>query len=300
MKLKNKFFMLFAFNAFLILLLMAIVLYLFLYRNFWEYVNIVELNKLDSLVSALEEIYEINNNLNLLRNNPKKWHETIFLVLIQGRPKGSHITNLIKIITEKNYILKSEHLPKDGNIIFLPEDPMKLGDRLFLLDKEKNYICGNKQNESKNTLRKIKYHQINLKKDVIRLSKLIEDLHMLSKADSQNLYMQKEDLNPNEPLIESLDSFQTHLESNDITPKVHLRKNRKISSPFTYVPARCRGEPCVRPRTNNDFVTMYDGRTQGSPHSRQVKANRTSPTSRIPPLRGVRGCSYEAETRTPP
>ena len=44
-----------------------------------------------------------------------------------------------------------------------------------------------------------------------------------------------------------------------------LRKTRKISYPFTYVPARCRGEPCVRPRTNNAFVPMYDGRTQGSP-----------------------------------
>jgi len=44
-----------------------------------------------------------------------------------------------------------------------------------------------------------------------------------------------------------------------------LRKTRKISSPFTYVPARCRGEPYVRPRTNNAFVPMYDGRTQGSP-----------------------------------
>ena len=44
-----------------------------------------------------------------------------------------------------------------------------------------------------------------------------------------------------------------------------LRKTRKINSPFTYVPARCRGEPCVRPRTNNAFVPMYDGRTQGSP-----------------------------------
>ena len=44
-----------------------------------------------------------------------------------------------------------------------------------------------------------------------------------------------------------------------------LRKTRKISSPFTYVPRTCRGEPCVRPRTNNAFVPMYDGRTQGSP-----------------------------------
>ena len=32
-----------------------------------------------------------------------------------------------------------------------------------------------------------------------------------------------------------------------------------------YVQARCRGEPCVRPRTNNAFIPMYDGRTQGSP-----------------------------------
>jgi hypothetical protein len=34
-----------------------------------------------------------------------------------------------------------------------------------------------------------------------------------------------------------------------------------ISSPFTYVPRTCRGEPYVRPRTNNAFVPMYDGRT---------------------------------------
>jgi len=46
--------------------------------------------------------------------------------------------------------------------------------------------------------------------------------------------------------------------------QIILRKTRKISSPFTYVPARCRGEPYVRPRTNNAFVPMYDGRTQGS------------------------------------
>jgi hypothetical protein len=40
-----------------------------------------------------------------------------------------------------------------------------------------------------------------------------------------------------------------------------LRNARKISTPCTYVPARCRGEPYVRPRTNNAFVPMYDGRT---------------------------------------
>ena len=33
----------------------------------------------------------------------------------------------------------------------------------------------------------------------------------------------------------------------------------------TNVRNQCRGEPYVRPRTNNAFVPMYDGRTQGSP-----------------------------------
>jgi hypothetical protein len=44
-------------------------------------------------------------------------------------------------------------------------------------------------------------------------------------------------------------------------------KGRQHTSPGqrSYVPARCRGEPYVRPRTNNAFVPMYDGRTQGSP-----------------------------------
>jgi hypothetical protein len=46
---------------------------------------------------------------------------------------------------------------------------------------------------------------------------------------------------------------------------MELRNSRKISSSFSYLPARCRGEPYVRPRTNNVFVPMYDGRTQGSP-----------------------------------
>ncbi len=342
-------------------------MYLFLYRNFWEYVNSVELNKLEPLIIALKEIYKTNNDWELLRNSPEKWHETIFLVLIEGPPKSSHIKQIIKIITGKNYILKLPHLPMDGNIIFLPEDPMKLVDRLFLLDKNKNFIVGNNPNpdESKKTLKNIEYNKmrigylglnvpdvskdhhplsidyaetqvnaficigfgilvisillsyffsrqllkpidkltegtesmksfqfdhkidvhtndelgqlakdfnqmaqtlsayermrkqwvadishelrtpitimrskieaivdgirectkenvVSLKSDVIRLSKLVDDLHMLSKADSQNLYIQKKDLNPKTPLIECLDSFQTHLENNDIAQTIHL------------------------------------------------------------------------------
>jgi len=67
-----------------------------------------------------------------------------------------------------------------------------------------------------------KENVVSLKSDVIRLSKLVDDLHMLSQADSQNLYIQKKVLNPKTPLIESLDSFQTHLERNDIAQNIHL------------------------------------------------------------------------------
>jgi len=35
-------------------------------------------------------------------------------------------------------------------------------------------------------------------------------------------------------------------------------------------------------------------------HSRQAKANRTTPTSRIPPLRGVRGVFVRGRNTTPP
>jgi len=38
-----------------------------------------------------------------------------------------------------------------------------------------------------------------------------------------------------------------------------------------YAQHQCRGEPYVRPRTNNAFVPMYDGRTQGSPLHRAGK-----------------------------
>jgi len=82
---------------------MAIVLYLIFFRNFGEHVNMVELNKLDPLITALVDIYEINNNWDLSRNNSKKWHKTLFVVLIKRRPKGTHASHLIIIHFSLNF-----------------------------------------------------------------------------------------------------------------------------------------------------------------------------------------------------
>ncbi|ETR69745.1 MAG: two-component system, OmpR family, sensor histidine kinase BaeS [Candidatus Magnetoglobus multicellularis str. Araruama] len=158
MRIKTKFFFLFIINDILILCFMAIVLYIFLYRNFREYINIVELNKLDHLVYALKDVYSVNNNWDLLRNQPNKWHEIIFLSLGKGRPKNIHDSHLVKIFTEKNYIPKPPELHKDGKVMFLPADPLRLGDRLFLLDKQKHYIAGNHPQKEKKTIRKITHN----------------------------------------------------------------------------------------------------------------------------------------------
>jgi len=47
-----------------------------------------------------------------------------------------------------------------------------------------------------------------------------------------------------------------------------LRNARKINSSFTYVPARCRGEPYVRPSYIGTKALLVRGRTQGSPLDR--------------------------------
>jgi len=56
MKLKYKIFILFSVNSLLILVLTGVALYLFLYRNFDEYINTVELNKL-----RFKKIYQKDN-----------------------------------------------------------------------------------------------------------------------------------------------------------------------------------------------------------------------------------------------
>ncbi|MDM8524930.1 ATP-binding protein [Desulfococcaceae bacterium HSG8] len=69
---------------------------------------------------------------------------------------------------------------------------------------------------------------VSLHSDVIRLGKLVDDLHMLSLADSRNLHTRKEPLNLSEPLKDTLDSFQTMLDNHEIRVEDHVRGEERI------------------------------------------------------------------------
>ncbi len=62
-----------------------------------------------------------------------------------------------------------------------------------------------------------------LHKDIKRLEKLVEDLHLLSLADSQNLHIRKTKVNPFEVLISTLDAFQMRLEKQSIAVQADFR-----------------------------------------------------------------------------
>jgi len=367
MKFKYKFFILFALNSFLIIVLMGVALYLFLYRNFDEYINKVELNKLNHFVSALKKVYQNDKGWDSLYLNNDKWESIIVLTLGKDRNKASNDSSLIdSYFNNKKIPVDKIIFQKDGNVWFLPPDPMKLGERLFLLDENKNYIAGNlpkKERRSlkeiyinnkiigyiglnipklpsdkhplsieyaktqinaiyfilsgifivivilsylfsrhlikpieqlKKSIKAIKSYQfdfkintkskdelgqlaedfnnmaqtiknyekirkqwisdishelrtpvtiirgkieaavdgirdinletmLSLKSDIIKFGKLIDDLHMLSLADSQNLYINKTQLNPLDPLIETIESFKHLLLKNQIEHDIYLK-----------------------------------------------------------------------------
>ncbi len=57
---------------------------------------------------------------------------------------------------------------------------------------------------------------LSLHSDVIRLGKLVDDLHLLSLADSQNLRMRKEALNPLKTIRDTTETFRTMLDHHGI------------------------------------------------------------------------------------
>ena len=63
---------------------------------------------------------------------------------------------------------------------------------------------------------------LSIKKEVIILNKLVEDIHMLSLADSNNLLVNKESLKPIDLLIETLELFQNELDSHPLTIQLDL------------------------------------------------------------------------------
>jgi len=69
---------------------------------------------------------------------------------------------------------------------------------------------------------------VSLHSDVIRLSKLVDDLHLLSQADSRNLRMMKTSLNPLQCLGDTLDTFRTMLADHEIKLQADIAHEDRI------------------------------------------------------------------------
>ncbi len=70
-----------------VVVLMVITMQFFVYRNFSDFVLQQELDSLGALAQALSEDYQLNNNWDKYRHNPRIWHET----LIRFFPADSQI-----------------------------------------------------------------------------------------------------------------------------------------------------------------------------------------------------------------
>jgi len=168
MKIQYKFFILFSFNALLIITLMAVVVYIFHYKDFMKNIDKLELNSLNHFAQALIETYQKNNGWDVLKKDHQKWTELVVTYLDKDRiaRHGDNKNNFTMNKTElndrelsqiqqkktlKQFIVIND--PKKPQVKMLPMDPMQLGLRLFLVDNHKNYVAGNKVKNDLNYLR---------------------------------------------------------------------------------------------------------------------------------------------------
>lgn len=159
MKIKYKFFILFIFNALLILFLMAVSLYFIHYKNHLENIDNMELDSLNSFVNALKNTYKDNNGWEKLKHNPQKWVEIVVTNLEKDRRTRHNIKAPLNQTKNEKWA-EDQRLYKqkfDESVIQilgfdseipckvkkLPIDPMQLGLRLFLMDHNKKIVAGN-------------------------------------------------------------------------------------------------------------------------------------------------------------
>ena len=189
MKLHSKFFMVFILNSVLIMVLLIGTLQFFIYRNFADYVNQVELSKLNNLITALKEEYLAHNGWDSLKRYPHRWGNIVLFNLMKDHPS--------QILAEKNSDASDRHerrpfpghdemlgpppahdemfelWPADDEMLELwpaddemrrpppaynqrrKVDPLQIGRRLSLFDSNKDHVAGRISRDERHTFREI-------------------------------------------------------------------------------------------------------------------------------------------------
>jgi len=128
MKLKYKIFITMIFTSGLILLLTMGVMQFNIRKNFIEFVNDVEFDKLSVMMDLLKESYTRNGGWEDLEGDPEAWRR----LLTQARPKNDKFAS-------------PPPFPVKGKKRRLPPIPNGQGPfhrRLCLFDADKNHVAG--------------------------------------------------------------------------------------------------------------------------------------------------------------
>ncbi|MCP4023740.1 MAG: HAMP domain-containing protein [Desulfobacteraceae bacterium] len=138
-------------------------------KNFAEYINQTDLEKLDDLVSVLKKNYQKSNGWNALYHKPAAWGD----ILIQQR-YGTNYQNSFQVSSQNvhrprgrqagprpnhrppPHRLKNFQGPPPHHGPPLPFDPLHTFNRVCLFDKNKKHIAGRMLQDTTYTYRPIK------------------------------------------------------------------------------------------------------------------------------------------------
>ncbi len=153
MKLRYKFFIAFLITSFLIVALLVGIMQIFISRNFADFVNQTELEKLDGLVASFAQEYDENYGWTLFVND----HRAFKRVLDQNLPDDIKRRPPQDRPPRFNKNIRPNRGP--GRLSdFRPPPPLGLlnaGMEICLFDKEKNYVVGPRRPEDTFTFREI-------------------------------------------------------------------------------------------------------------------------------------------------
>jgi len=170
MKLHYKFFMAFILNSLLIMGLLIGTLQFFVYRNFSDYVNRVELSKLNNLVTALKEAYVKHDRWDSFRKDPRRWNDIVFFNLMKNHPKSLPAERNSDISGRPPPPRDERHRPpprderhrrppprdeRRGPPRHAPLDPLQIGRRLSLFDAKMDHVAGRRSRHEPHTFREI-------------------------------------------------------------------------------------------------------------------------------------------------
>ncbi|OGR10114.1 MAG: hypothetical protein A2277_21210 [Desulfobacterales bacterium RIFOXYA12_FULL_46_15] len=157
MKLRHKFFAAIIITSFLIIALMVGIMQIFIYKNFAQFVNNTELEKMDTLIENLAAHYQENNGWQSLNKNPLLWENFLSQAnpdKIGGR-KPRPTPPFMNGLNMSKRPLNNSHGPPPFRRHQDPIDPLDLNFRLCLFDDKKNHVAGIFNQEDRFTFREI-------------------------------------------------------------------------------------------------------------------------------------------------